>query len=185
MRSRAVLMALASLVLACVSTLPPTPADRDAAITREDFSDWLSSYALETRREVLGKQSKHGIVILDYGYLADDGELAVGLTSTVYWTRTQAEARNAYGLLVEGGRRDRDGIQLRPAFVHLGWAEDAKAYQLMRNREVVGNLLFAHRENVAVMVRLSGLYANDPRLFERKLEPLLWQLSRHTPVSTP
>ena len=172
-----------SLVLACVSTLAPTPADRDAAITREDFADWMVEYALETRRESLSKAARKGIVIVESDWLGDDGELAVSLHSTVYWTRTPAEAQAAFRAMLAGAGRGKHGIDWRPAFTHAGWAEGAKAYLLVRHREVIGNLYFGHRENVAVMVMLTGLYTSRSREFERKLEPMLWQLTRHAAQS--
>jgi len=170
-------------VLACASTLEPSAADRDATITRDDFSDWLAGYTLETKRESLTKDERRGIVIVEYRWLGDGPELRAGLHSMVYWTRSRAEADAALRSMLAGAERGKDGIGWRPAYTHLGWAENAKTYLLVRQRDVVGNLVLARRENVAVMVRLTGLYAEDPRLLERKLEPLLWELSRYTPAS--
>ena len=49
------------------------------------------------------------------------------------------------------------------------------------DRQTVGHLMFARRENVAVMVSITGIHSEDPKLFEKKLEPKLADLSRHTP----
>ena len=62
------------------------------------------------------------------------------------------------------------------------WAEEKKCYRLVRaDRQTVGHLMFARRENVAVMVSVTGIHSEDPKLFEKKLEPKLGELSRHTP----
>jgi hypothetical protein len=45
----------------------------------------------------------------------------------------------------------------------------------------VGHVLFARRDNIAVMVSLTGMHSENPKLFERKLEPELEKLSRHDP----
>jgi hypothetical protein len=174
---------LASLAaLACVSHPPPTAADLDTAITRADFADWLASYALETKRENFGKAEKRGIVILEYDWLGDDGELAIGIHSRAYWTRTPAESAAAYRAMLEGAGRNRDGIAWVPVHSGGSWAEDKKCYRLVRaDRQPVGHALFARRANVAVMVVLSGLHTENPKQFEKKLEPELEKLSRHTP----
>jgi hypothetical protein len=43
--------------------------------------------------------------------------------------------------------------------------------------------MFARRENVAVMVSLTGMHADDPKLFEKALEPELPKLSSHDPLA--
>jgi len=183
-RSPSVALALALLAaLACVSSQPPSAADRDAAITRDDFADWLAGYTLETRSESLRKDERHGIVIVEYHWAGDGPELAARLHSMVYWTHSRAEADAALRSMLAGAGRGKNGVEWRPAYGHLGWAEAEKSYLLVRGRDVVGNLVLARRDNVAVMVMLSGLYSEDSRTFERKVEPMLWQLTPHTAVS--
>jgi hypothetical protein len=168
--------------LACVSQPPPTPADIDAAITREDFADWLASYTLETKRETLTRTARKGIVVLEYHWLGDDGELAIALDSRIYWTNSTAEADAAYRKMLSTSRTKHPAIAWFP--VHSGgqWAEAKKCYRIVRaDRQTVGHVLFARRENVAVMVSLTGMHAENPKLFERKLEPELEKLSRHAP----
>lgn len=175
---------LALLALACVSHPPPTQADFDAAITRADFADWLAEHALETKREAFDKSEKDGVVILEYDWLGDDGELAVALRSRAYWTRSIAEAAAAYRKMLEGakGSRGRDGIAWYPVLTGGSWAEEKKCYRLVRSdRQTVGHLLFARRDHVAVMVSITGIHAEDPKQFEKKLEPELAKLSAHDP----
>lgn len=168
--------------LACMSQPPPTPADADAAITREDFADWLAGYTLETRHEKLTRTARKGIVILEYHWLGDDGELAIGLDSRIYWTRSTAEAEAAYRKMLETSRTKHPAIAWLPVHSGGSWAEAKKCYRIVRaDRQTVGHVLFARRENVAVMVSLTGMHAEDPKLFERKLEPELEKLSRHAP----
>jgi len=177
---------LALLALACVGHPPPTREDLDATITRADFSDWLSSYTLETKRETLEKIEKDGIVVLEYDWLGDDGELAVSVHSRAYWTNSTAEAAAAYRKMLEGAKeeRDRDGIAWFPVMSGGAWAEEKKCYRLVRaDRQTVGHLMFARRENVAVMVSLTGMHSEDAKAFEKKLEPELGKLSRHDPRS--
>ena len=186
MRSPLALLAVLA-ALSCASRLPPTPADLDTAITRADFADWLSSYELETKREGLEKAEKDGVVILEYDWLGDDGELAVAVRSRTYWTRSTAEAAAAYRKMLEGASRTRgrDGIAWYPVLSGGAWAEEKKCYRLVRiDGQTVGHLMFARRENVAVMVSISGIHSEDPKLFEKKLEPELAKLSRHDPLAT-
>ncbi len=177
---------IALLALACMSQPRPTPADLDAAITRADFADWLASYHLETKNETLSKTTRKGITILEYHWLGDDGELAIGLDSRIYWTKTEAEAEAAYRKMLETGRSKHPAIAWFP--VHSGghWAEAKKVYRIVRaDRQTVGHVLFARRGNVAVMVSLTGMHSENPKLFERKLEPELEKLSRHDPRPAP
>jgi hypothetical protein len=51
------------------------------------------------------------------------------------------------------------------------------------DRAAVGHVMFARRDTVAVMVSLTGMHAEDPKLFEKKLEPELAKL-RATPDGT-
>jgi hypothetical protein len=166
----------------CIHHPPATRADYDATITRSDFADWLSSYTLETKRETISKSEKNGIAIVEYDWLGDDGELAIALHSRVYWTKSPAESDAAFRAMLEAFRPREDAFAWFP--VHSGgtWAEDKKCYRLVRaDRQVIGHLLFARRENVAVMVSLTGMHSEDPKLFEKKLEPELEKLSHHTP----
>ena len=179
-------LALAALcvlaALACVSRLPPTAADLDAAITRADFADWLASYALETKQETLTKSVKNDVVILEYHWLGDDGELAIGLDSRIYWTRSAAESEAAYRKMLESSRSRHPAIAWLP--VHSGgtWAESKKCYRIVRaDRAPVGHVLFARRANVAAMVSLTGMHSENAKLFEKKLERELEKLSRHDP----
>jgi hypothetical protein len=184
MRPAPALLFVALAALACVSRPQPTPADLDAAITRHDFADWLASHALETKREAIDKAEKDGIVVLEYDWLGDDGTLAVAVHSRVYWTRTKAEAAAAYRKMRDGAleERGRDGIAWFPVLTGGAWAEEKKCYKLVRiDRQIVGHVLFARRENVAVMVSITGIHAEDPKQFERKLEPELAKLSQHRP----
>jgi len=177
---------LALAVLACVSHPQPTRADLDATITRADFSDWLSRYTLETKRETLEKIEKDGLVVLEYDWLGDDGELAVSVHSRAYWTRSTAEAAAAYRKMLSGAKesRDRDGIAWFPVLSGGSWAEEKKCYRLVRaDRQTVGHLMFARRANVAVMVSLTGMHSEDARLFEKKLEPELQKLTAHDPLA--
>jgi hypothetical protein len=178
----AALLALAAL--ACVSRPEPTRADLDAAITRADFADWLAAHALETKRETIEKVEKDGIVVLEYDWLGDDGELAVAVHSRIYWTKTIAEAAAAYRKMRDGAleNRGRDNIAWFPVLTGGAWAEEKKCYRLVRiDRQTVGHVLFARRENVAVMVSITGIHAEDPKQFEKKLEPELVKLSQHQP----
>jgi hypothetical protein len=175
-------------LLACVSRPLPTHADFDATITRVDFSDWLSPYAFETKRETLEKAEKDGVWILEYHWLGDDGELAVDVSSRVYWTKTKAEAAAAFRKMKEGAEkgRGRDGIAWFPVLTGGSWAEEKKVYRLVRaDRQSVGHLMFARRDNVAVMVSITGIHSEDPKLFEKKLEPELGKLSLHDPSVAP
>ncbi len=168
--------------LACVSQPPPSPADRDVAITREDFADWLASYTLETKRETFTRTARDGIVILEYHWLGDDGELAIALDSRIYWTTSPAEADAAYRKLLATSRTKHPAIAWFPVHSGGAWAEDKKCYRIVRaDRQTVGHVLFARRGNVAAMVSLTGMHSEDPKLFERKLEPELEKLSRHVP----
>jgi hypothetical protein len=180
---RALLVPLCALaLLACMSQPPPSPADRDAAITREDFADWLSSYALETKRETFTRTARGGIVILEYHWLGDDGELAVGIDSRIYWTNSPAEAEAAYRRMLASSRNEHPAIAWLPVHSGGAWAEDKKCYRIVRaDRQELGHVLFARRGNVAAMVSLTGMHSEDPKLFERKLEPELEKLSRHAP----
>jgi hypothetical protein len=179
---RSALLPALLVALACASPPRPTPADIDAAITRADFSDWLASYDLATKTETLTKTTRKGITIVEYHWLGDDGELAIGIDSRIYWTATEAEADAAYRKMLEGGRSKHPAIAWFP--VHSGgtWAEAKKVYRIVRaDRQTVGHVLFARRNNVAVMVSLTGMHSENPKLFERKLEPELEKLSRHDP----
>lgn len=180
------LLPVVLLALACASQPRPTPADLDAAITRADFADWLSGYGLETKHETISKTTRKGITIVEYHWLGDDGELAIGIDSRIYWTTTEAEADAAYRKMLEGSRSKHPAIRWYP--VHSGgqWAESKKVYRIVRaDRVTVGHVLFARRDNVAVMVSLTGMHAENPKLFERKLEPELEKLSRHDPRPAP
>jgi hypothetical protein len=182
----ALLLALA--LPGCVSRPPVTPADFDATITRADFADWLASYPLETKRETIEKVEKGGIVVLEYDWLGDDGELAVAVRSRVYWTRSTAEAEAAYRKMREGAERDRgrEGIAWYPVLSGGSWAEEKKCYRLVRiDRQTVGHVMFARREGVAVMVSITGIHSEDPKQFEKKLEPELAKLSQHAPLAPP
>jgi hypothetical protein len=184
MRLAPALAGLLLAALACVSRPQPTAADLDAAITRADFADWLASYALETRREALDKAEKDGIVVLEYDWLGDDGQLAIGIHSRIYWTKTRAEADAAYRKMRDGAleKRGRDGIAWFPVLTGGAWAEEKKCYKLVRaDRQVVGHVMFARRDNVAAMISITGIHADDPKTFERKLEPELAKLSQHQP----
>jgi len=173
---------LAALALACASRLPPTAADFDNTITRADFADWLASYHLETKRETLSKTEKDGILILEYDWLGDDGSLAIGIHSRVYWTNTSVEALAAYRKMRDDPSRDRGPIAWMPVLCGGKWAEEKKCYRLVRiDNQAVGHLIFARRGNVAVMVTLTGMHSEDARLFEKKLEPELEKLSRYDP----
>jgi hypothetical protein len=178
---------LVAAALGCVSRPVPTQADLDTAITRADFADWLAPYELETKREGFEKAEKDGVVILEYDWLGDDGELAVAVRSRTYWTRSTEEAAAAYRKMLAGAERGRgkDGIAWFPVLTGGAWAEEKKCYRLVRfDRQTVGHLMFARRENVAVMVSVTGIHSEDPKEFEKKLEPELFELSRHDPLAT-
>lgn len=178
--AHATLLTLAAL--ACASHPPPSAADFDATITRADFADWLASYRLETKHETLGKTEKGGIAILEYDWLGDDGTLAVGIHSRVYWTNTPVEALAAYRKMRDDPARGKDGIAWMPVLGGGKWAAEKKCYRLVRvDNQTVGHLMFARRGNVALMVWLTGMHSEDARLFEKKLEPELEKLSRHDP----
>jgi hypothetical protein len=180
------LSALALLLFAtgCIHHPPATRADYDATITRSDFADWLSSYALETKRETIGKSEKDGIVIVEYEWFGDDGELAIWLHSRVYWTKSPLEADAAFRAMRKSARPREDAFAWLPVHCGGSWAEDKKCYRLVRaDRATVGHVLFARRENVAVMVSLTGMHSEDPKLFERKIEPELPKLSAHDPLA--
>jgi hypothetical protein len=184
MRLAPALAAWMLAALACVSRPEPTAADLDAAITRTDFADWLASYSLETKRESLDKAEKDGIVVLEYEWLGDDGELAIGVHSRIYWTKTRAEADAAYRKMRDGAleNRGRDGIAWFPVLTGGSWAEEKKCYKLVRaDRQIVGHVMFARRDNVAAMISITGIHTEDPKVFERKLEPELAKLSQHQP----
>lgn len=171
-----------ALSLGCVSQPPPSPADVDAAITRADFADWLASYTLETKRETLTRTARKGIVILEYHWLGDDGELAISLDSRIYWTRSPAEGDAAYRKMLATSRTKHPAIAWLPVHSGGAWAEDKKCYRIVRaDRQTVGHVLFARHENVAVMVSITGMHAEDAKLFERKLEPELEKLSQFDP----
>jgi len=168
----------------CIHHPPATRADYDATITRSDFADWLAGYTLETKRETISKSEKNGIVIVEYDWLGDDGELAIALHSRVYWTKSPAEADAAYRAMQESFRPHRDLFDWLP--VHTGgrWADDKKCYRIVRaDHATVGHVMFARRENVAVMVSLTGMHSEDPKLFEKALEPELPKLSSHDPLA--
>jgi hypothetical protein len=172
-------------LLACVSRPQPNQADFDATITRRTFADWLAPYTLETKGESLEKDERKGIWILEYRWLGDDGELAVAVHSRVYWTNTKAEAAAAYRKMKDGAeeRRGKDGIAWIPTLSGGTWAEEKKVYRLVRvDRQQVGHLMFARRDNVAVMVSITGIHSENPKDFERKLESALGKLSAHTPT---
>jgi len=179
---RPALLLLLIATLACASPPRPTPADIDAAITREDFASWLAGHELETKLETLSKTTRRGITILEYHWMGDDGELAIRVDSRIYWTRTEAEAEAAYRKMREDGVSKHPAIRWYP--VHSGgeWAEQKKVYRIVRaDRQTVGHVLFARRDNVAVMVSVTGIHSEDPKLFERQLEPELEKLSHHDP----
>lgn len=182
MRLAPLLLSVALVALSCMSQPRPTPADLDAAITRADFADWLGGYGLETKHETISKTTRKGITIVEYHWLGDDGELAIGIDSRIYWTVTEAEAEAAYRKMLESGRTKHAAIRWYP--VHSGgrWAESKKVYRIVRaDRQTVGHVLFARRDNIAVMVSLTGMHSENPKLFERKLEPELEKLSHHDP----
>ena len=182
MRVRLVTLCLALAAAGCIHHPPVTPADLDTSITRADFADWLSSYALETKRETISKSEKNGIVIVEYDWLGDDGQLAIALHSRIYWTKSPVEADAAYRAMQESFRPQRDAFDWLPVLTGGSWADDKKCYRIVRaDHAAVGHVLFARRENVAVMVSLTGIHAEDPKLFEKKLEPELAKLSLHTP----
>ena len=177
---------VALLALGCVSHLPPTAADFDATITRADFADWLASYKLETKHETLTKSEKDGIVILEYDWLGDDGELAIGIHSRVYWTKSSVEALAAYRKMRDDPSRDKGVVAWIPLLCGGTWAEEKKCYRLVRiDNQVVGHLEFARRGNIAMMVMLTGMHSEDARLFDKKIEPELWKLSKHDPRKAP
>src|SRR5262245_5578388 len=182
MRLPLLLLAGCVTLLGCVSQPPPSAADRDAAITREDFADWLAGYTLATKRESFTRTERHGIMILEYHWLGDDGELAIALDSRIYWTHSPAEAEAAYRKMLTSSRTKHPAIAWLPVHSGGAWAEDKKCYRIVRaDRQTVGHVLFARRENVAAMISLTGIHAEDPKLFERKLEPELEKLTLHTP----
>jgi hypothetical protein len=41
--------------------------------------------------------------------------------------------------------------------------------------------MVARRDNVAAMISITGIHAEDPKQFEKKLEPELAKLSPHRP----
>jgi hypothetical protein len=184
-RLRALLLAGLLVATGCIHHPPATLADYEATITRRDFADWLSGYTLETKHETIGKSEKDGIVIVEYDWLGDDGELAIALHSRVYWTKSPVEADAAYRAMQKSFRpRTREHFDWIP--VHTGgtWADDKKCYRIVRaDRVDVGHVLFARRENVAVMVSLTGIHADNPKLFEKQLEPALPKLSAHDPLA--
>jgi hypothetical protein len=184
MRLPPALLLVVAAALGCMSRPQPTQADLDAAITRADFADWLSSHALETKHETIERAEKDGIVILEYDWLGDDGELAVAVRSRIYFTKTKVEAAAAYIKMRDGALEDRgrDNIAWFPVLTGGTWAEEKKCYKLVRiDRQIVGHVLFARRENIAVMVSITGIHAEDPKQFEKKLEPELVKLSQHRP----
>ena len=167
----------------CIHHPPATKADFDATITRRDFSDWLASYGLETKHETISKSEKGGIVIVEYDYLGDDGELAISLFSRVYWTNSPVEADAAYRAMQESFRPPtRETFDWIPVLTGGSWADAKKCYRIVRaDRATVGHVLFARHDTVAVMVSLTGMHAEDPKLFEKKLEAELPKLSAHDP----
>ena len=170
--------------LGCIGRPQPTAADLDATITRADFADWLAPYALETKRETIDKAEKDGIVVLEYDWLGDDGQLAVAVHSRVYWTKTKVEAEAAYRKMRDGALEDRgrNDIAWFPVLTGGTWAEEKKCYKLVRiDRQTVGHVMFARRDNVAAMISITGIHAEDPKQFEKKLEPELAKLSHHRP----
>ena len=184
MRLRFAFLSLLLAAAGCIHHPPATKADYDATITRSDFADWLAGYKLETKRETIGKSEKDGIVIVEYDWLGDDGQLAIALHSRVYWTKSPAEADAAYRAMQQTFRPSRDIFDWLP--VHTGgrWADEKKCFRIVRaDRVDVGHVLFARRDTVAVMVSLTGMHADDPKLFERKLESELPKLSSHQPLA--
>jgi len=168
----------------CIHHPPATRADYDATITRSDFADWLARYTLETRRETIGKSEKDGIVIVEYDWLGDDGELAIALHSRAYWTKSPVEADAAYRAMQQTFRPKQDSFVWLPVHTGGSWADAKKCYRVVRaDGASVGHVLFARRETVAVMVSLTGMHAEDPKLFEKKLEPELPKLSEHDPLA--
>ena len=86
-------------------------------------------------------------------------------------TRTQAQASRPFEMDVKAIRaKARQDIE-----------SGAVTDTYRADRQTVGHVLFARRDNVAVMVSLTGIHAENPKLFERKLEPELEKLSHHDP----
>ena len=185
MRLRITLLAGLLAATGCIHHPPATQADYDATITRADFADWFAPYKLETKRESIGKSEKDGIAIIEYDWLGDDGELAIALHSRVYWTKSPVEADAAYRAMQDSARPSkRDVFVWLP--VHTGgqWADAKKCYRIVRaDGAPVGHMLFARRDNVAVMVSLTGIHSDDPKLFEKQLERELPKLSSHQPLA--
>ena len=176
------LLGIALIASGCATTLVPTEVDRDAAITREDFSAWLDPLGLKTKSETLEKFGTAGIYYLEYKYVGASADVDSYIGSSVYVTNNQREASLAYRNLGRGAKLGIRPLKIEPASVTIEWPEEAEHYLLKREGTLVGNMILARRGHIAVLVVMSGTYVDPAQLFETQLAPHFERLSEYNPT---
>jgi hypothetical protein len=170
--------------------LAPTPADRKAIVTIEDFNDWIQrgSVALEAEVDDLTKQKVAWSTQLSYEYRGtattpEASPLPVVLQSEVSFHPNAASARHnfdTYGLGLGAGIR-RGGGSFEPVKTTLVWGDEMALYAIEMDGRQIGNGFIGYSGSVAAYVLISGLYSSDPSHFEAVIAPVLSALEHHDP----
>ena len=173
-------VALCLLVLGCVTTLPPTQADREAAITLDDFSEWVKDYNLKPIVHTFEKKTQLGMYALSYRFHGESEDVEFVLNSEVMITQKEAEAQSAYRSFVIGAKIGAD--ELEEVAPTIAWPEQAAVFKSIVDGRQTGNIYVARRGTVALMVVVGGLHDSTSTFFEKTLEPALWALTRYDPL---
>jgi hypothetical protein len=170
--------------------LDPTPADRKAIVTIEDFSDWLhwGSVVLEAEVDDLTKQKVAWSTLLSYEYrgaaTTDEAKpLPVVLQSEVSFHPNAVSARHnfdTYGVGLGAGIRKAGGT-FDPVKTTFLWGDEMTLYAIEMNGRQIGNGFIGRSGRVATYVLISGLYSSDPTHFEAVIAPVLSALERYDP----
>ena len=170
--------------------LDPTPADRKAIVTIEDFSDWLhwGSVVLEAEVDDLTKQKIAWSTLLSYEYrgaaTTDEARpLPVVLQSEVSFHPNAVSARHnfdTYGVGLGAGIRKAGGT-FEPVDTTLLWGDEMTLYAIEMDGRQIGNGFIGRSGRVATYVLISGLYSSDPTHFEAVIAPVLSALERYDP----
>jgi hypothetical protein len=171
-------------------SLHPTPADRKAIVTIEDFSDWLhwGSVVLEPEVDDLTKQKIAWSTLLSYEYrgAATTNEakpLPVVLQSEVSFHPNAVSARHnfdTYGVGLGAGIRKAGGT-FEPVDTTLLWGDEMTLYAIEMDGRQIGNGFIGRSGRVATYVLISGLYSSDPTHFEAVIAPVLSALEHYDP----
>ena len=170
--------------------LDPTPADRRAIVTIEDFGDWLQwgSVLLEAEVDDLSKHKIAWSTQLSYEFRgtatsANAKPLPVVLQSEVSFHPNAASARSnfdTYGVGLGAGIR-KGGGRFEPMESTMRWGDETNLYAIVMDGRQIGNGFIGRSGRIATYVLISGLYSSDPVHFEAAIAPVLDALERHDP----